>query len=291
MYFDDATRLIASALDAGVSGFDVGVYDGDTPRGRSISHTDIIFGRALDLSGVDKSRVQLQLKLWLINYPEVGLREQLENAARRINVERFDSASIGMYLPGINFERVLEDIAELIADGLLGSWGSTGWPAEIQTMVDEMAKERGLPRPQLAQLKYNVSRRSVADGPDYARVFAETETRLQASHILEGGWLTGRTPERRVGEDKGSILSRIQGTVPELKRIAAEFGVTPAVLATSFVFTHPSTADVLVGVSNTEQLADVMAARELAATQGADIRAAVSELQQDADVVLPGDPS
>ena len=64
------------------------------------------------------------------------------------------------------------------------------WSAgSIQTLIDLAAAE-GVPGPQIAQLKYSVSRRSIPDGEPFARLWEQGLT-LQASDCLEGGVLAG----------------------------------------------------------------------------------------------------
>jgi aryl-alcohol dehydrogenase-like predicted oxidoreductase len=82
------------------------------------------------------------------------------------------------------------DLARLADDGLIRAWGVNNWSAgSIQRLID-IASAEGVPGPQIAQLKYSVSRRSIPTGAVRASLGAGLA--LQASDCLEGGVLAGR---------------------------------------------------------------------------------------------------
>src|SRR5581483_8269888 len=81
------------------------------------------------------------------------------------------------------------------------------------------------------------------------------------------------------------IRDGIRAAAATLAEVARDFGATPAQLALAFVLTHDATASVLVGVSRPQQLADNLAAVQLAVERGAEIRSRLTELWLDRDVV------
>ncbi|UNK47112.1 aldo/keto reductase [Arthrobacter sulfonylureivorans] len=283
IFFDDAAELVHEAARNGACMFDVGTYDGHSPRGRSLSHTDIIFGQALRRAGLPREDYLLQAKVWLWAFPQRDNKDQVKNTLDRVGVDAFDILSLGPSGGDIDMPRLLDSLAEIIDEGLAGGWGVTGWSARDILEADELAVARGLPRPQLTQLKYGVARRAVGEGRPYAEVFERTQVRLQASDILEGGVLIGRSPERVIGGDNGELRSEIQKNFPRLAYASEKIGVSPAVLAIAFAFTHPHTANVLLGISNLSQLDDAIAGQKLAATRPDEVRAAVEGLQVDGD--------
>ncbi|MFS0911579.1 aldo/keto reductase [Microbacterium sp. 179-I 3D2 NHS] len=283
----EAVRMIerAVALDAGF--FDVAYYNMG-PHAEN-STTDIRFGHALRESGVARSDIVLCGKLWLWDWPNQGFRAQLMESLDRAGLDRFDTLVVGDYLDAPDMSRLVADVNELIADGLVDSWGINNWRiAQTREALSE-AQRRGLAGPGFAQLKYGIARRSMAEGDAYGPLFADGTLALQASDVFEGGILaTGRQPQRKIGADVGGIRERIAAIFPEVARIAAEFSVTPAALGIAFCLTHPATASVLFGASRIEQLEQNHAALALVRDHGDDLRAALAGLWVDRDVRADG---
>src|SRR5690606_31283398 len=63
MSFEDCMTLLERSLERGINFFDVAFY-WDKP------HTEIIFGRAMEVLGVSRSAYMLAEKLWLWDYPQ-----------------------------------------------------------------------------------------------------------------------------------------------------------------------------------------------------------------------------
>ncbi|QWF85386.1 aldo/keto reductase [Amycolatopsis sp. CA-230715] len=280
MAFDDAVGLIRSAVDAGITLFDVAHYDmGPHAEG---SRTDLIFAEAMRAAGIGRDEYQLCGKLWLWDYPRTGFAQQLDTALARAGVDRADLVVVGDYRERPDVPRIVTDVAEQIRCGRFDGWGVNNWlAADLDTALEFAARE-GLPAPGFAQLKYSVARRSMAEGPFYGKHFAAGRLALQASDIFEGGVLLGnRTPGRKIGADVGGIRDSIVDTADELGRVAAEFGVSSAQLAIAFCLAYEPVANVLFGVSSVRQLADNLGAPRLAAEHGAEVRAAVECLWLD----------
>ena len=78
MDFGDAVRLLKTAVDAGVTVFDVAHYNFG-PHAEN-SRTDIIFGEAVRAAGIAREDYLLCGKLWLWDYPRTGFEQQLETS-------------------------------------------------------------------------------------------------------------------------------------------------------------------------------------------------------------------
>ena len=96
MNFDDVVALIRSAVDAGVTLFDVAHYNMG-PHAEN-ARTDLIFGEAVRAACVPREDYQLCGKLWLWDYPRTGFAGQLETSLGRIGVDRADTVVVGDYL-------------------------------------------------------------------------------------------------------------------------------------------------------------------------------------------------
>ncbi|MFF1538544.1 aldo/keto reductase [Microbacterium sp. NPDC058269] len=284
---DDAVALIHRAVELDAGFFDVAYYNMG-PHAEN-STTDILFGQALRASGVDRADIVLCGKLWLWDWPNQGFRAQLAESLERAGLDRFDTLVVGDCLDAPDLPRLVADVNELIAEGLVDSWGINNWRIEHTREALAEAAEQGMAGPVFAQLKYGIARRSMAEGNAYGPLFADGTLTLQASDVLEGGILaTGRVPERKIGADVGGIREQIAAVYPEVARVAGEFEVTPAALGIAFCLSNPATANVLFGASRLAQLEENRAALALARDHGADVRAALAGCWVDREVRADG---
>ncbi|UPL18335.1 aldo/keto reductase [Microbacterium aurugineum] len=284
---DDAVALIRRAVELDAGFFDVAYYNMG-PHSEN-SKTDILFGQALRASGVDRDDIVLCGKLWLWDWPNQGFRAQLVESLERAGLDRFDTLVVGDYLDAPDLPHLVADVNELIAEGLVGSWGINNWRIEHTREALAVAAAQGMAGPAFAQLKYGIARRSMAEGDAYGPLFAEGALALQASDVFEGGILaTGRMPERKIGADVGGIREQIAAVYPEVARVAGEFGVTPAALGVAFCLSNPATANVLFGASRLAQLEENHAALTLARDHGAEVRGALADCWVDREVRADG---
>lgn len=290
MDFADAVTMVRTAVDAGVNLFDVGVYGipGMTPV-----FTDVIWGAMMRASGIPREEYVVSAKLWIEGFDdERGFRPQLHNAFLRGGFDHADLVILGdLRRDDVALEDLVDDLSGLARAGLIRAWGVNNWSATNIRALREIAARRGVDGPQIAQLKYSVARRSIADGEPFARLFAEGFT-MQASDVLEGGVLTGRTDQtREVGRDPGEIRDAITRSTAGLVELAEKLGTSAARLAVAFTLTHPANVSTLFGASRLSQLEDNLAAVELVEQVGADeLRAMVEPFWADRGIVDPEGP-
>jgi L-glyceraldehyde 3-phosphate reductase len=287
MRFEDAVRMLRAAVDAGITLFDVGMYGGTEGPG---SFTDVLFGRIVQAAGVKRDEYVLSEKLWLESYPRESLAVQLDRALLRVGTDYADIGLVGDLVdPGLELDRLVRDLGELVRAGQLRSWGVNNWRAGELHEAYEIAVAAGLPTPQVAQLKYSVCRRSIPEGDPYRRLFDQSGIVLEASDVFEGGILAGKLkPGRPIGRDPGGIREAIVEAAQRLGHIARELDATPAQLCIAFCLTHPGAGTVLFGASSVDQLEENLGAVAVLERHGADeVRATVEELWLDRDVVSP----
>jgi L-glyceraldehyde 3-phosphate reductase len=279
MDFADAVALLREAIDRGVNLFDVGVY---SAPGAPPVFTDVIFSAMVRAAGLRREEWLLSSKLWLEAFGADGFRPQLENALVILgDLRRGD----------LELRDLVLDLAALTDAGLIRVWGVNNWSAgSIQTLIDLAAAE-GVPGPQIAQLKYSVSRRAIPDGEPFARLWEQGLT-LQASDCLEGGILAGTVNgDRQIGRDPGGIRERIIADVPAFTAVAEDLGVTPAQLGIAFTLTHPALTTTLFGASRVAQLrANLDAAALVDRIGAAELRRLVEPFWADRGVVDPEGP-
>ncbi|WP_410598675.1 aldo/keto reductase [Amycolatopsis sp. lyj-90] len=290
MDFREAVTLVRTAVDSGITLFDVGVYGfpGATPV-----YTDVLFSAMVRAAGIKREDYLLSAKLWLEGYPEYNLRDQLDNALFRAGVEHADLVVLGdLRREDTDLHRLVLDLNELREAGLIRQWGVNNWSAGTIKALHDFAAAENVPGPAIAQLKYSVARRSIPDGEPFKQVFGELGVTLQSSDIFEGGILLGKNSgARQVGRDPGDIRERIAASAPELAKIATELGTTPAQLCLAFTLTHPANTTTLFGATSTTQLEDNLGAVDLVERVGAEeLRGLVEPYWADRDVVDPEGP-
>ncbi|MFE5504654.1 aldo/keto reductase [Amycolatopsis japonica] len=290
MDFREAVDLVRTAVDSGITLFDVGVYGfpGATPV-----FTDVLFSAMVRAAGLRREDYLLSAKLWLEGYPEHNLRDQLDNALFRAGVEHADLVVLGdLRRDDTDLHRLVLDLNELREAGLIRHWGVNNWSATTIKALHDFAAAENVPGPAIAQLKYSVARRSIPDGEPFAKVFGELGVTLQSSDIFEGGVLLGKNSgARQVGRDPGDIRERIAASAPALAKIAADLDATPAQLCLAFTLTHPANTTTLFGATSTEQLKDNLGAVDLVEHVGAEqLRELVEPYWADRGVVDPEGP-
>ncbi|MBH5338443.1 aldo/keto reductase [Streptomyces pactum] len=289
MDFADAVTMVRHALDEGVNLFDVGVYG---LPGAPPVFTDVLWGAIMRATGVPRDAYLASVKLWIEGFGPEGFAPQLHNAFLRTGLDHADLVILGdLRRDDVALEDLVGDLAALFEAGLIRAWGVNNWSAGNIRALRRIAAERGVPGPQIAQLKYSLARRAIPDGAPFAELFASGFS-MQASDVLEGGILAGRTsPDREIGRDPGSIRDAIVATVPGITRLAEELGTTPAQLAIAFTLTHPATTTTLVGATRLEQVRQNIGALDLLERVGADeLRALVEPFWTDRGIVDPEGP-
>lgn len=290
MHFEDAVDLVSTALEHGINLFDVGVYG--TPE-MPPAFTDVLFSAIIRAVGVDRSDYLLSEKLWVEGFDDAtGFRAQLERALFRVGTEHSDLVILGdLRRDDLALEDIVSNLAELKTAGLIRAWGVNNWSAaNIQELID-IAARLEVDGPDIAQLKYSVSRRSIPDGAPFSPLWQQGLS-MQASDVMEGGILAGKVDTtRQVGRDPGSIRERIIADVPAFAEAARRLDSSPAQLAIAFTLTHPATATTLFGASSRKQLESNLGALTVLERHGAEaIRSAVEPFWADQGLVSPEGP-
>ncbi|WP_033287487.1 aldo/keto reductase [Amycolatopsis jejuensis] len=289
MDFADAVAMIRAAVTAGVNLFDVGVYG---MPGHPPVFTDVLWSAIMRAARIPREEYLVSAKLWLEGFGEQGFRPQLENAFLRGGFDVADLVILGdLRREDVTLEDLVDDLTGLTRAGLIRAWGVNNWSAANITRLREIAAARGVPGPQIAQLKYSIGRRSIPDGAPFARLFADGFT-MQSSDVLEGGILAGRTElTREIGRDPGEVRAAIIRNAAGVVAVAEELGTTAARLAVAFTLTHPANVTTLFGATRMAQLEDNLAAVQLVDQVGAaQLRALVEPFWADRDAVDPEGP-
>jgi aryl-alcohol dehydrogenase-like predicted oxidoreductase len=289
MDFTDAVRMIRFAVDRGVNLFDVGVYTGP---GMPPTFTDVLWGAIMRAAGIAREDYLVSAKLWIEAFGADGFRPFLEHAILRGGYDHADLVILGdLHGNEVVFEDLVDDLAGLTRAGMIRAWGVNNWSAGDIRRLREIAAERGVAGPQIAQLKYSVARRAIPDGQPFAALFADGFT-MQASDVLEGGILAGSSgTSRQVGRDPGDIRQAVAQAAPGVADLAAKLSTTPGQLGVAFTLTHPANVSTLFGATRIEQVQQNLGAAELVERVGAqELRSLVEPFWIDRDIVDPEGP-
>lgn len=294
MDFDEVVALLVRAVDVGINLFDVGVY-GRYPQKFPLSNprtgriwTDVVFAHAMRQAGIARGSYLMAEKVWLWAYPRLSIEAQLDHALLRQGTDYVDILMLGDMEDDFDLGVLVSEVAELIQAGKTRWWGVNNWSVRELKTADEYAKAHGLPRPQLAQLKYNVARRTKPESDGWIDFFAESGVALQASDIFESGYFAGKSEvERGVARDPGDIRPMIQAAAPRYAALARSLGVTPAQLSIAFCLTHPATRNVLFGATTRVQLEENLGALAFFEERKEEIRGIVDEFWFDRGRVDP----
>ncbi len=297
MYFggvtarDEAVRIMAAALDAGISFFDTSdMYN----AGRS----EEVVGEGLrELRARD--RVVLATKVFYAtsespNDRGAGRRHilrEIEEQLRRLGTEWIDL----YYLHRADFETPLEETVEtldsLVRAGKIRHWGVSTFPAWRTAEAWWRAERRGWVHPIAEQSPYNLlDRRLENERVPFLRRYGMG---LMTWSSLAGGLLSGKyttravdepPPGTRLADQKERYRPRL-GTsalakAAEIAALAQRAGIAPIHLAIAWLLHQPVVTATVVGPRTPEQLRPYVEAEGV--TLGADVLAEIDR------VVPPG---
>ncbi|MBI4173040.1 MAG: aldo/keto reductase [Actinobacteria bacterium] len=290
MYFggvtprDEAVRIVAAALDAGISFFDTSdMYN----AGRS----EEVLGDALrELRARD--RVVLATKVFYATGDGPNERgagrahivRELELQLRRLGTEWIDL----YYLHRPDFDTPLEETVQtldgLVRSGKIRHWGVSTFPAWRTAEAWWRAERRGWVHPIAEQSPYNLlDRRLENERVPFLRRYGMG---LMTWSSLAGGLLSGKyeaaavdapPPGTRLFDQKERYRPRL-GTsalakAQEIGALAREAGIGPIQLAIAWLQHQPVVTATVIGPRTSEQLAPYLEALEV--TIGPDLLAAI----------------
>lgn len=291
--FDTVLDTLRLAVDAGVTLYDVGIYGADLDQPADDA-TDVVLARAFSRLGVRRDSILLAAKGWLPSpeRPVPPLERQLDVLLRRQQTDHADFLVLGDLMEALDdYTPLLDQVAALLSAGKARAWCVNNWAAAEIGELTAQARTMGLQPPDFAQLKFGLTRRSVAEGGPFRALCEETGLRIQASDTFEGGLVFGPrrngTP-RWIGGDIGGTQARVRASVERIAEAAASLGATTAQLAIALPLVNPNACNVLVGSRTPEQTRDNLGAFDLLERHSPEeIREVAAEFWFDRDAVSP----
>ncbi|MEQ6897525.1 aldo/keto reductase [Microbacterium sp. KR10-403] len=289
--YDTVVQTLRAAMDAGVTTFDVGIY-GPHLDDPDPDATEMVFARAMAQLKPRREDIRLAVKAWL---PQPGIdaptfARQLDAMLERQHTDYADVLVLGdLMAPRDDYSAFLVQLAPLLLSGRTRAWAVNNWSAAEVAEITGQAGAAGIAGPDYAQLKYGLTRRSIAEGAPYRELHEAIGVRVQASDVFEGGLIFGPRTDgtaRMIGGDIGGTQARITAGVAQIREAAASLHTTVAALAVAVPLLNPITANVLVGARTPAQLRDALAAFTLLQEHAAEeIRAVADAFWFDRDTV------
>ena len=267
---DEGEAVMRAAREAGITFLDDARYDDETgtapiPTG----YSEVVFGQLFRKAGWPRDETVVSNKLWWEFWPEQSASDELDGSLERMRFDYIDVIYANPPPDGLSIEELVASVAGLVDSGRAKAWAVVNWPAELIAEASAVATLRALPQPCAAQLAYSLVHRSPVEDADMIAALAACGAPVVASYVLAGGVLTGKyandpTAGRWAGTLDDPYVVRSAAVAGELAQLARDLDTTPASLAIAFALTNPSVATVLFGATSPRQVAENVAALELA---------------------------
>jgi aryl-alcohol dehydrogenase-like predicted oxidoreductase len=291
LQLEDAQRLIARALEAGINFIDTAdVY----AEGRA----EIITGQALKNLGIPRENVVIATK----GLAETGTKSvnsrgmsrchilrAAEASLKRLQLDHVDLYQIHGFDPATRIEEAVRVLEDLVRRGLARYVGVSNWAAWQIMKALGIAERGGFARVESVQAYYTIAGRDIER--EIVPLLENEGLALMVWSPLAGGLLSGKYG-RGAATDEGSRrrtfdfppvnLDRAYDCVDAMRAVAAAHHVSVAQVALAWLLHRPAVTSVILGAKTLQQLEDNIAAGALRLT--ADERAALDSVS-----ALPAD--
>lgn len=255
---DEAERIIARALDRGISFFDTAnAYNG--------GESERIVGKALRGK---KARIATKCGIGPDMKKPEGLapavvQHACEDSLRRLGVERIDLYYLHKPDPATPLSDTVGALARLREQGKIDRWAVSNYASWQIGDLQRLADARELPRPSASQVIYNLLIRQL--DVEYFRFAREHPIHTTVYNPLAGGLLAGKgLPGKDL--EKGSrfdvnpmyrsryLSQRFFELVEAYAALAASEGFTLVDLSYAWIASRPGVDSILLGPATVEQL-------------------------------------
>jgi len=216
--------------------------------------------------------------------------EACHAALRRLQVDYLDLFFCHRPDPETLIEETVRVMSDLIAQGKVLYWGTSEWSAQEIMQAFMIARAEKLIPPTMEQPQYSMLVRERVE-KEYARLYAEiglgtTIWSPLASGLLTGKYNDGVPKETRLGIEanewlRGEIINPDRvSKVKQLGKLAADLGISQAVLAVAWCLKNPNVSTVILGASKERQLEETLTASEAAEKLTPDVISKIEEILQ-----------
>jgi aryl-alcohol dehydrogenase-like predicted oxidoreductase len=302
----EAFRVLDMSLDAGINFFDTAEGYPVPPDAKWVGRTEEIFGRWMQ--GKDRDAIILATKVsgpshvWFKSPKRAGMTAldrrnivtALEDSLRRLQTDYIDLYQTHWPDHDTPYDETMEVLDELVRAGkvrIIGCSNETSWGLmkSVQT-----AERLGTARYQTIQNNFSINNRRFED--ELAQVCRQEGISLIPYSPLAGGVLSGKYQDgmRPEGarfsrylamEGRQAVMAqrfandRALASTAKVLAIAKEAGMSPVTMATAWSKQHDFVASTIVGVSHSDQCAEIFAANDL--VLGDDVMKALYKLSKE----------
>jgi aryl-alcohol dehydrogenase-like predicted oxidoreductase len=269
---DEAERIVGSAIDAGINFIDTAdVY----AAGRS----EQITGQALRNLRVPRERVVVATKVF--GETGTGPNERgatrshivaaLKESLRRLQLDHVDLYQIHGFDPATPIEETVRALDTMVEHGHVRSIGVSNWAAWQIMKALGIAERRGLARFESLQAYYTIAGRDLER--ELVPMLQSEGLGLMVWSPLAGGFLSGKYGRDQQGEAGSRRTAfdfppvdkdRAYAVIDAMREIAGTRGVSVAQVALAWLLHQPVVTSVIIGARKPEQLADNLAAVDVA---------------------------
>ncbi|UCE98457.1 MAG: aldo/keto reductase [Dehalococcoidia bacterium] len=251
---DTITQIIKNALDGGINLFDTAEIYGNGSSEKSLTI-------ALKTIGKPKSEIVIATKWHPFLRTAADIKKTINTRLHCLDGYKIDLYQVHFPYSLSSIEEVINQMADLVAEGKIKSIGVSNYSAKQMRQAYEVLLERGLP---LAsnQVHYSLFNRKIEKNG-----ILETAKELGISIIayspLESGLLTGKFHDSNDPFTNApffrktrlrSQLEKSRGLIQKLKEIAQNYNATPAQVALNWLINfHGETILAIPGASTAEQ--------------------------------------
>jgi L-glyceraldehyde 3-phosphate reductase len=286
----DAERVLAYALEQGVSFLDDARYDDETGQApRASGYSEVLFGELFRAVGADRDAVVVSNKLWWEFWPQQDAIAELYGSLERMGFDRLDLLYSSTLPDALPVAVAVEQIAAVLGTGRVSAWGVVNWSAVALAQAAGESERQAIPPPCAVQLPYSLARLDWVEDPAMDAALSVTGASLIPSAALAAGALSAKyaagTPiaaARLSAELDDPRWARALAVGAALRAPAERLGTTPATLAIAFTLRHPRTGATLIGATRPEQIDAAIAAVDLAERLTATDMAELRELDRGA---------
>ena len=269
---DDSTRIIHTALDAGITFVDTAdVYaQGESEEivGKALKgrRDDVILATKFHGAMGDDPNRQGSSRRWIMH--------AVEDSLRRLGTDWIDLYQVHRPRTDTDVDETLGALTDLVRQGKVRYIGASTFPASQIVEAQWVARERGFQRFVTEQPAYSMLVRRIED--DILPTCQRHGMGVLSYSPLTGGWLSGRW-RKDSGQQASSRASRLPerfdlsqpanqrklDAVEQLAQLADATGITLIQMAIAFVLTHPAITSAIIGPRTMEQLDGQLAAADV----------------------------
>lgn len=219
--------------------------------------------------------------------------EACHAAMRRLRVDYLDLFFCHRPDSETPIEETVRVMSDLIAQGKVLYWGTSEWSAQEIMQAVTIARQYNLVPPTMEQPQYSLLVRERVE-KEYARLYSEiglgtTIWSPLASGLLTGKYNDGIPKETRLGFEANEWLRHViseekVAKVKALAAVAAELGISQAVLAIAWCLKNPNVSTVILGASRENQLDETLTASEATEKLTPDVLEKIDQILQNQPV-------